>query len=245
MAVEIAGIGRVIDATRMVVMLTGRVVVAVRAASVVVGPLLEKLSSGGVAAVNVPSQAGLESLKTRQRGRNRLVVVGFRAVFVNFQDAQQHAVGIVVFVEDFHEIFERVGSHPVVAVQESDEFSPSVANQFVASLRLTAVFGHLKDFHASVTASIFLQNFPRIVRRTVVHTQNLDVLNRLSQQRVQTLLQIRRSVVNRHQNRYARRHFPRILLIFALILSHKWVFLRRIFTEIHRLMPNSPMPASQ
>ena len=213
-------------------MQASRIVVAISATGVVIGPLLIEFAACNVTAVDAPVEAAEKSLKTRQRGRNRTFIFALVAVFINPEHIQQHAVGIVVALEHLHALLERVVSHPVVAVQKGHEPSPSMSKALVASLCLTAVLRHLEELHAAVFAGVGLQNIPGFVGRAVVDAKDLNILQRLSQKRIQTLLQIGLRIVNCHQNRNALHFFFRDTCF--MLQNYKKSLLTQSFSQKNR-----------
>ena len=88
----------------------------------------------------------------------------------------------------------------IIGIQHKDEVACGLRQTQIARYGLTAIAGRLHHDNVRKTRGIFLQNLPRAVGRAIVDADVLHVVPALCNDRVETLVQIRRSVVNGGEN---------------------------------------------
>ena len=102
--------------------------------------------------------------------------------------------------ESRHRPLQGIRRKPVVGIEHTDIVTLGTLQSFVAGMRLTTVLRQGNHFDTGITGCILLEQAQRAIGRTIIDTDDLNILERLSQQRVETLRKESLSIIDGNKN---------------------------------------------
>ena len=176
----------------------GGIVVAIGAATVVVGIAVVEGAARHIDAVDGPRQTltegfvAVQHLKLRQGDALLMVVVK------PLHHIKEHAVGMRMAAEHIDSLSQGVTVVPVVGIEEADIVALRQLQRLVACIGLTMVFVEAQGVDRVISGSIVCQHLGRGVGRSVIGHYHLYPIECLSHERVEALGQKGGAVVHSH-----------------------------------------------
>lgn len=226
----------------MQIMEPARVVVTIQTIVRVIRVTQVQLTPHKAKPMYLPSQAPPESLlPTQIRNREIDGKSLLPSAFLPMKHKpEEHTISLWPMAEHIDSRLKGIGRKPVIGINHRDELTPRLPKSYVTSHALSLIGGLAKHSQTRIAGLPPLKNGERSIGGCIVNSQYFHTSKCLiPEQRSQCLIQIRRGIIDRHQNRNNRRSHqqPNLFRIFCTIGTEGESILQENSSEATRQSP--------
>ena len=138
--------------------------------------------------MQLPVEALMKRFTARQHLKCRQLIM-LHTIGMHDFNLKQYAVGLVVALEYIYCRSKCVWREPVIGIEKTHIFTLCFLQSLIAGVCLTVILMKFYYFYACIASCIMLQNLYGTIGRSIVDADNLNVVQRLCQQRVEATCQ--------------------------------------------------------
>ena len=171
------------------------VVITVYPLRLIVGMRFVECTAHNVTTVNAPGQALPEGFLAIHHIEMRHGILLLMPVRIDAKQTEQHTVDLCL-AESFAYPFQSIRPQPVVTVYKADVISRCTRQSDIPRMSLSPVLIQCYHPETCVPGRILMQDIQRVIRRSIINADHLNVFQRLVQQRIKAMRKEFRCVID-------------------------------------------------